>query len=49
MIKEIRGLKCSNHDYVKDNHHFMYQEAYLGCKAYFMYALHKVWIYNVTS
>ncbi len=24
-IKEIRGLKCPNHDYVRDNHHFMYE------------------------
>lgn len=30
MVKEIRGLKCPNHDYVRDNHHFMYQEAYPG-------------------
>lgn len=30
MVKEIRGLKCPNHDYVRDNHHFMYKEAYPG-------------------
>ena len=30
MVKEIRGLKCPNHDYVRDNHHLMYQEAYPG-------------------
>lgn len=24
MVREIRGLKCPNHDYVRDNHHFMY-------------------------
>lgn len=28
MIKEIRGLKCPNHDYVRDEYHFMYEEAY---------------------
>ena len=32
MVKEIRGLKCPNHDYVRDNHHFMYQEAYPGAR-----------------
>lgn len=25
-VKEVRGLKCPNHDYVRDNHHFMYPE-----------------------
>lgn len=25
MIKEMVGLKCPNHDYVRDNHHFMYK------------------------
>lgn len=24
MVKEIKGLKCPSHDYVRDNHHFMY-------------------------
>lgn len=24
-VKEIVGLKCPNHDYVNDNHHFMYE------------------------
>ena len=24
-IKEIRGLKCPNHDYVRDNYHFQYK------------------------
>ena len=24
-VKEIVGLKCPNHDYVKDNHNFMYK------------------------
>ena len=24
MIKEMVGLKCPNHDYIRDNHHFMY-------------------------
>lgn len=24
-VKEIRGLKCPNLDYVRDNHHFMYE------------------------
>lgn len=28
MVKEIRRLKCPNHDYVRDYHHFKYQEAY---------------------
>ena len=32
MIKEMVGLKCPNHDYVKDNHHFMYKEAYPGAR-----------------
>ena len=32
MVREIRGLKCPNHDYVRDNHHFMYQEAYPGAR-----------------
>ena len=31
-IKEIRGLKCPNHDYVRDNYHFTYEEAYPGGK-----------------
>ena len=25
MVKEIRGLKCPSHDYVRDNHHFVYE------------------------
>ena len=25
IIKEIRGLKCPNHDYVRDNHNFTYE------------------------
>ena len=29
-VKEIRGLKCPNHDYVRDNYHFLYEEAYPG-------------------
>lgn len=29
-VKEIRGLKCPNHEYVRDNHHFLYQPAYAG-------------------
>lgn len=24
-VKEIVGLKCPNHDYVRDNHNFMYE------------------------
>lgn len=24
-IKEIQGLKCPNHDYLHDNHHFTYE------------------------
>lgn len=31
-IKEIRGMKCPNHDYIRDNHHFLYEEAYSGAK-----------------
>lgn len=31
-LKEVRGLKCPNHDYLRDNYHFMYEEAYLGAK-----------------
>lgn len=31
-IKEVRGLKCPNHDYVRDNHHIMYEETYPGAK-----------------
>lgn len=31
-VKEIRGLKCPNHEQVRDNYHFMYQEAYAGAK-----------------
>ena len=26
MVREIKGLKCPSHDYVRDNYHFMYQE-----------------------
>ena len=32
IIKEVRGLKCPNHDYVRDNHHFLYEEAYPGAR-----------------
>ena len=31
-VKEVRGLKCPNHDYVRDNHHFLYEEAYPGAR-----------------
>ena len=31
-VKEERGLKCPNHDYVRDNHHFMYEETYPGVR-----------------
>lgn len=31
-VKEIRGLKCPNHDYVRDNYHFLYEEIYPGAK-----------------
>lgn len=24
MVKEIRGLKCPNHEFVRDNHNFTY-------------------------
>ena len=32
IIKEVRGLKCPNHDYVRDNYHFLYEEAYSGAR-----------------
>lgn len=32
MIKEMVGLKCPNHDYIRDNHHFMYKEVYPGAR-----------------
>lgn len=32
IIKEVRGLKCSNYDYVRDNYHFLYEEAYPGAR-----------------
>lgn len=44
MIKEMVGLKCPNHDKVRDNHHFMYRS-----KTSFKHTLHKVWIYYVSS
>ena len=31
-VKEIRGLKCPNHDRVRDNYHFLYEEAYPGAR-----------------
>lgn len=31
-VKEIRGMKCPNHDYIRDNYHFLYEEAYPGAK-----------------
>lgn len=31
-VKEVRGLKCPNHDYVRDNYHFLYEEAYPGAR-----------------
>ena len=36
-VKEVRGLKCPNHDYVRDNHHFMYEETY------------QMWLHNVVA
>ena len=32
MVKEIKGLKCKGHDYLRDNYNFMYAEQYPGCK-----------------
>lgn len=29
-VVEIRGLKCPNHDYVRDSYNFVYEEAYPG-------------------
>ena len=31
-VKEIRGLKCPNHEYLRDNYNFNYQTAYPGAK-----------------
>lgn len=31
-VKEIKGLKCPNHDYIRDNYHFLYEEVYPGAK-----------------
>lgn len=31
-VKEIKGLKCPNHDYLKDNYHFLYEPCYFGAK-----------------
>ena len=32
MLKEIQGLKCPNHDLIRDNYYFRYQEAYPGAR-----------------
>lgn len=32
MIKEVYGLKCPNHNCIRDNYNFMYEEVYRGCK-----------------
>lgn len=40
-VKEVRGLKCPNHDYVRDNHHFMYEETYPGVRPLVGYAQHQ--------
>lgn len=32
MVREMTGLKCPNHDYVRDNHHFLYEEVYYGAR-----------------
>ena len=31
-VKEIKGLKCPNHDYIRDNYHFLDEEVYPGAK-----------------
>lgn len=31
-IKEIRGLKCPNHEYLRDNHNFTYEEVFPGAQ-----------------
>lgn len=31
-IKEIKGLKCPNHDYVRDNCNFTYEPSYPGAR-----------------
>lgn len=32
MLKEIPGLKCPNHDLIRDNYYFRNQEAYPGAR-----------------
>lgn len=32
ILKEIKGLKCMHHDYLRDNYNFTYEEAYYGAK-----------------
>lgn len=31
-VKEIKGLKCPNHEYQRDNHNFTYEETYPGAQ-----------------
>lgn len=31
-VREVRGLKCPNHSYLRDNYHFTYEEAFLGAR-----------------
>ena len=31
-IKEIVGLKCPNHDYIRDDYNFVYQPSYWGAR-----------------
>lgn len=51
MVREIQGLKCPSHDYLRDYHHFLYDEVYRGAKPFpstickrcgFSMSLHKV-------
>lgn len=28
MLKELTGMKCPYHDYLRDNHHFLYKDVY---------------------
>lgn len=31
-VKEIKGLKCPNHEYQRDNHNFTYEETFPGAQ-----------------
>ncbi|MCS3284703.1 hypothetical protein NXV73_23575 [Bacteroides salyersiae] len=48
-VKEVRGLKCPNHDYVRDNHHFMYEETYPRGKTSIRHKMYQMWLHNVVA